>query len=332
MRHFILQLAILAGLVAGSAALTGAQAAGGPQFVDPYVFLDKLRAVINTRQNRIETASILNAMPLNKESYLVDGDLRTRCYFDFGDVDRFLNLAAKGLKGVVVDPVYMQETGHGDTRAIYQNVNTLTIAFTTYEEKYNGFIILPSYSPQPGNDADDTTQLHESIHALAFGTGRTDLDEDGPGKDAPEYISGAFFVEQHNLARQEHKALTETLAVLRSLETKLNSLGDNVPEAEVNAAVQAHIGQIYGIAKKYLDNIKRLHEVMLKNSDHSWENVRALMGLWGGKADWDGLIRDTEGNVAVLSQLVSDASQGNASPDFNSNFDFFFFKKRCIPE
>ena len=96
--------------------------------------------------------------------------------------------------------------------------------------------------------------------------------------------------------------------------------------------MKAHIGQIYGIAKKYLHSVKRLHEITVKTSDHSWENVRAVMAMWGGKADWDALIRDAEGNVAILSQLVSDTSQGNARPGFNSNFDFFFFKKRCIPE
>jgi hypothetical protein len=210
MRPFILQLVILSALVSGDGVLAASQSAGAAKFVEKYSFLDKLRAVINARQSRIETASILNTMPLNQESYLIAGDLRTRCYFDFGDVERFLELVAVGLKGVVIDPGYLRATGHGDTLAIYQNVGRFTVLGTSYEAKYEGYIILPGYSPSPGNEAEDSTQLHEAIHALAFGASRTDLDEDGVGKDAPEYISNAFFVEQYKLSEREHRALTET--------------------------------------------------------------------------------------------------------------------------
>jgi hypothetical protein len=58
MKRAILQLVVLAGLVAGSGMLIGAQAAGGQEFIDKYSFLEKLRAVIDTRQSRIETASM----------------------------------------------------------------------------------------------------------------------------------------------------------------------------------------------------------------------------------------------------------------------------------
>lgn len=331
MRRAILQLAVLSGLVAAGA-LIDTGPAGSQEFIDKYNFLEKLRAVINARQSRIETASILNAMPLNQESYLIAGDLRTRCYFDFGDVERFLQLVAAGLKGVVIDPEYMRATGHGNTLAIYQNVGRFTVTGTSYEAKYEGYIILPSYSPSPGNEAEDSTQLHEAIHALAFGAGRTDLDEDGVGKDAPEYISKAFFEEQFNLAQREHRALTDTSTVVNGLVNQLNSLGNNAQQAEFNAAVQSHVGEIHARAQAYLDAVKAFHRVTMNTSDHSWENVHKLMALWRGNAKWDGLIRDTERNVAILAQLVSDAGQGTAQPDFNAEFKHFFFKKRCIPD
>ena len=152
------------------------------------------------------------------------------------------------------------------------------------------------------------------------------------GKDAPEYISNAFFVEQFKLSEREHRALTETSTVVHSLVSKLNSLGNNAPQSEFDATVQSHVGKIHGTAKGYLDAVKAFHKVTIRDSDHSWENVRKLMAMWNGRSNWDGLIRDAERNVAILGQLVSDAAQGNAQPDFNAEFKHFFFKKRCIPD
>jgi hypothetical protein len=119
---------------------------------------------------------------------------------------------------------------------------------------------------------------------------------------------------------------------VHSLVSKLNSLGNNAPQAEFDAAVQSHVGQIHKNAQAYLVAVKALHKATIRDSDHSWENVRKLMAMWGGNANWDSLLRDAERNVAILAKLVSDASQGNAQPDFNDGFKHFFFKKRCIPD
>ena len=330
-----LGLAGLAGSQAWPKSGQGSQGSGAIQSIKPFDFTAKIRSVIDQRQNRVETASILNSMPLNDQSYLVEGDLRTRCYFDFGNVHKFADLAAKGLRGAVVDPVYMRESGNGDTQAIYQNLNTLTVAFSTYEEKYNGYIILPAFSAQPGSLAADTTQLHETIHAAAFGMGRTDLDEDGRGKDAPEYISGAFFVEQFSLAKLEFNALLETKAILLNLQNEIDGVTDQTPDDFIEGRVWSSLADITIVAQNYLQAVERQHASMLLNSDHGWQYVHELMAIWGGKADWDGLLRDARSNVEALRVIRREVAAGNSDPRSSlagSKFTSFFFKKRCLPE
>jgi len=321
----------LLGLVALGVAALGAPA--GAQRLDTHAFIAKMKQVINARQGRIETSGILNAMPLSKESYLVAGDARTRCYFDFGDVERFAGLVAKGLGGAVVDPGYLDGSGHAGALAIYQNVNWLTLVGTRYEAKYNGFIVLRGFNPRVGSHAEDTTQLHEAIHALAFGIDRLDLDVDGRGADAPEYISNSFFSEQHSLLRLEQKALREVLAIQKQLLAALEGIDMDKDEARASRVIRQHVERIYFAAKAYLKGVERLHMKATVLADHSWRNVHDLMAIWGGKADWDGLLRDTRKNVALLRKLAVAVGKGNAGSDEAGDaFTRFFFKKRCIPE
>ena len=329
---------LLAALLIGSAAnaLAGPQSTATPQFIDINDFLNKMVAVIDARQSQIETASILNAMPLQQKKN-VAGDLRTRCYFDFGDVQRFRTLVAKGLKGVVVDSAYIDAAGtlikgHKDAQAIYQDQGWFESQVTWYENKYTQYIILRSYRASPGVaiDWDDSKELHESIHSLALGINRRDLDQDGSGRDAPEYISGEFFNHQNTLAKLEEKALTKTLAAVNSLASQAASFTPKTSKATVNAALLPHVIEIHQIATEYLDSVNTSHKRAKYQGDHSWEMVDELMGQWGGKADWEGLVHDAEQNVEVLQGLVSAAAQGNAQKNFNPDFMSFFFGMKCM--
>ena len=301
----------------------------GQEDINVSTFLDKLRTVIDYRQNEIDAASVLNTMPLNQESYLREGDARTRCYFDFGRVEEFLTIANDGLDRVAVDPGYLDALGFKKAQAIYQKVGGLTVTFQAYEQKYERAIVLRKFVPEIGTETEDSTEIHEAIHAAAASRGPTDIDLDygDGGDDAPEYISSGFFVEQEKLIRIELKALKRVNDILAEAQAATNSEG-----ADSGSLAKWATEQIYISAREYLENIKQALVDSKRSRLHVHETAEELMSWWGGKADWDGLIADAEKNVATLRAIAVAVSKGEEITGLPDSFSYFFFKQKCAPD
>ncbi len=266
-------------------------------------FLEKLTAYIEYRQSRIETSKILNGMGLNESQKLGRGDSRTHCYINFGNVNDFIVLAKKGITGVVVDPNYLSVTENGDSQAVYQNVNNYSLAISSMEEKYNGHIILSSWSGDVG-----ATELHEAIHAAAyaFHASRTDLDKDGEGYGAPEYISKELFNQQFKLLRFEKAALQKVSPLVKEiLQIAVSDAENEDQEAYQNAEINRLMREIYFVASQYLGHVERLYKQEYEKNvlNFGWRYVTQLSALWGGRADWKGLLRDARNNVKVLEYM-----------------------------
>lgn len=328
-----------------------AQTDTAPQFVPVPEYVQLVVDTIKARQSRMvgryDTASILNDINfLNDGVKYEAGDLRTRCYFDFGDLDRFASLVAGGLTGgVVVDTPYIQAVA-GDAAALYQNVNTLSVAFSNMEAKYNGFIILKAYVTQPEQKLVQSsygTYVHEAVHSAAFAAGRTDLDVDekwetGGIGGAPEYLGYYFFLEQLAIAEAERRALDETREAFLALQGALQGKKPEEDKDLFNQAVKDFMIRTASAAEDFLREVKAAYadtEVSYIAEDTvtmmlDRQMARELIALWGGRADWDRLLADAEGHVSTLQRFreTDDVDQG-LPPYFESLFSFFF-KKSCL--
>ncbi len=292
-----------------------------PQQIDTAAFSGKLAQIINGLQSRIETSSILQSLGLVKDGVFVQGDARTRCYFDFGDVDTFRSMTGMGLSGVSVDPTYLEKIGYGNSAAIYQTANTPSRTSASLESEYAGFIVLRDYSAEPGRTASDFTQIQRATQAAAFGMGRSDLGGDGVGGGASEYVANAFFDQQFRLLEVEEQALKETREAFLKYSKKSDEHG------------AALFRGIHAAAALYLKRVEAIYQ-QAHSTDRASEKVDDLIGLWGGKADWEGLLKDVRANVAFLKYLATTAANGEADGNHphGEAFTNFFFKTRCIPE
>lgn len=330
-----------------------AQTDNAPRAISRDDFLNLVADTIDARQERVvekfDTAATLNEMNfLDDAVKYARGDLRTRCYFDFGDVDKFRSLVSKGLTGgVVEDPQYIDDLGSAAV-ALYQNVNTFSIIVSSHEARYNGFVILRNFMNTPERrmvQSSFGTYIHEAIHSAAFGAGRTDLDVDeDPGEPviagAPEYIGYYFFLEQLALAEAEHKALSRTKDAFMAMHGALQSKDPDDDKALFESVISDFMVQATSAAEDYLSEARSIFE----ETEQSFlaeggrtvildrQMVRELMALWRGKADWDKLISDAEAYVSALQRFrESRAKLEGPSPEFESLTDFFF-KKSCLRE
>lgn len=343
--------ALAAGLLLPAQSGALAQSGNEPRQVPVETFLDMVTGTIDDRQKRIvdrfDTSSILNQINFLKDGVKYErGDLRTRCYFDFGDVGRFRSLVSAGLTGgVVVDPQYIEDLGLA-AAAIYQNLNTFTIAFSGYEERYNGYVILRDFVTTPESrliQSQYGTYIHEAIHSAAFGAGRTDLDVDEDMEDAvvaggPEYLGYYFFLEQAALAEAEQAALSETRDAFVAMQAALKGKDPEDDEALIEQAVADFMIVTTSAAEDYL----RAARAAFEETEQSFiardgqtmildrQMARELVALWGGKADWDRLIEDAEGHVSALQRFREGGSVQQGLPPYFEAMLNFFFKKSCL--
>lgn len=303
------------------------------QKMEPDVFYAHLKRVLDTKAafaSPGETAILLNRMAPGNDKPLAPGDARTYCYLDFGNVDRFISLAKRGTNAVVVDPGYLRDAGLTDTLAIYQNVNGMSRVIQGLDARYKGHIILQASMAAPGTSAAaDSTLIHEALHAAAFALDRTDLDIDGAGYDAPEYLSGTFFEHQQRLLRMEAAAWREVLPHMQRIVAVQQS---GASDDEIAAETSARIRDIWFIASNYLQELEEYYqsEVVDNIMAFNYAYAHELAVHWDGKVDWDGLLRDTRANVAFLQTLGSSiAGGGKLAEGPSQNFIAFMFQKPC---
>ena len=332
MRNGLMAAIMGAGLGAVLVLAAGGVAGAQDSRMAPSVFYAHIRTVLDHRASlaqQRDSTPLLNAMVPNNDQPLAPGDSRTLCYFDFGNTEKFLALAAKGTKSVVVDPGYLTDR-FGGVQAAYQNLNTMSRVLQNLEARYKGHLILMQELRPAGTvDAVDSTLIHEAIHSAAFAAGRMDLDQDGPGHGAPEYISGEFFEHQRRLLSYEKEAF-EQIGPLMAQMVALQTSKASDDEKRIGAS--RLIRDMFFVADGYLQKVKRIYRSEFENNimKFNWSEVSQMMAYWDGKADWQRLMRDVEANVAYLQVVGRAAEQDIAlEDDAGKRFLDFFFRKPC---
>lgn len=174
-------------------------------------------------------------------------------YFSVADTEPFLIKVDSYILGVAVDPGYVKGQG------LTQPRNQLwTDIVTTYESKYDGWIIMSMSPDQPNSGA--TVSFHEAIHAYHLAiSSEADADEYG----GPENISFDFY----NILLSLRRVDNDFLALLERIKKR-----------------QPYQEQL----NKLIEQIESRKEKMRSYTPQFYECLKNI----GGKCDWDGYIKE----------------------------------------
>lgn len=174
-------------------------------------------------------------------------------YFSVADTEPFLSKVDSYILGVAVDPGYIKGQG------LTQPRNQLwTDIVTSYERKYDGWIIMSMSPDQPNSGA--TVAFHEAIHAYHLAiSSEADADKYG----GPENISFDFY----NILLSLRRVDNDFLMLLERIKKR-----------------QPYQEQL----NKLMEQIESRKEKMRSYTPQFYECLKNI----GGKCDWDGYIKE----------------------------------------
>lgn len=199
-----------------------------------------------------------------KMDSLNQGSGLSTSYFSMGDSARFISVVEKYLKGVAIDPAFLNEYPASEGTGSLSGLTLPKAKWVGPRSHYDGWIVL-----RDATELDVTTALHEAVHAFHLGIG-SDVDEDIHG--GTEAVTSFF---------------PTVVARMRMLDAQLTEVEQLIQSGKAYATQLDALRKSFALQKKIFDDREERASIL------------AVLGNMGGSADFTGFQTAFEAKIAA---------------------------------